>query len=126
MTTEPTGHATSGRDFLARLTGEPLERLETEPAALGRGVLALAHEVTGLLSGYASEDPAVREAAYRRWAELDAMLPTAELPPRDRTAGLSEANRERLRTGLTKIVRALRDVEQSTPEEVTNETGSPD
>jgi len=126
MTTDPTGPATSGRDFIARLTGEPLERLETEPAALGRGVLALAHEVTGLLRGYASEDPAVREAAYRRWAELDAMLPTAELPPRDRTAGLSEANRERLRVGLTKVVQALGDVEHPEREEVTHETGSPD
>jgi hypothetical protein len=91
-------------------------RLETEPAALGRGLLELAHEATGLLRGYASEDPAVRKAAYRRWAELDAMLPKPEPPGRNREAGLSEANRERLRVGLTKIVDALRDIEQSVSE----------
>jgi hypothetical protein len=113
MNTEPTGPSASGRDFLARLTGEPLARLESEPAALGRGLLALAHEATGLLRGYASEDPAVRQAAYRRWAELDAMLPKPELADPERSTGLSEANRVRLRAGLTKIVDALRDVEQS-------------
>ena len=69
--------------------------------------------VTRDICGYASEDPAVREAAYRRWAELDAMLPKAEPPGSEREAGLSQTNRERLRVGLTKIVDALRDVEKS-------------
>ena len=115
MTTDPTGRATSGRDFLARLSGEPLGRIETEPAALGRGLLALAHEATGLLRGYASEDPAVRDAAYRRWADLDAMLPKDEPRPSEVAApvGLSDANRARLHAGLTKLVDVLRDVERS-------------
>ena len=126
MTTESTGRASSGRDFLSRLTREPVERPETEPAALGRGLRALAHEATGLLRGYASEDPAVREAAYRRWAELDAMLPKPEPAGREREEGLSEANRERLRVGLTRIVEALRDVEHSAPVPPTGPGTSPE
>ena len=77
------------------------------------GLLALGSEAGSLIRGYASEDPAVREAAYRRWAELDAMLPKAEPPVSEREAGLSQANRERLRVGLSKIVETLQDIEQS-------------
>ena len=115
-----------GIALLAALTGHPENAMRRDGNALAAGVLALGSQALDLVRGYASEDPTVRDAAYRRWAELDAMLPKPEPADPERTVGLSEANRERLRTGLAKIVQALRDVEQSAPEEVAHETGSPD
>ena len=102
-----------GTELLDRLTGRDATEMKADPRKLAGGLLALGSEAASLLRGYASDDPAVREAAYRRWAELDAMLPKPEPPGREREAGLSEANRERLRVGLTRIVDALRDVEKS-------------
>jgi hypothetical protein len=102
-----------GIALLAALTGHSEQTMRRDGRALCAGLLELAHEATGLLRGYASDDPAVREAAYRRWAELDAMLPKAEPPGSEREAGLSQTNRERLRVGLSKIVETLQDIEQS-------------
>jgi hypothetical protein len=105
-----------GTELLARLTGRDAAEMKADQRKLAGGLFALGSEAASLLRGYASEDPAVREAAYRRWAELDSMLPKPAPPGRNREAGLSEANRERLRVGLTKIVDALRDIEQSVSE----------
>ena len=102
-----------GTELLARLTGRDASEMKADPRKLAGGLLELGSEAVSLLRGYASEDPAVREAAYLRWAELDAMLPRAEPANPERAIGLSTANRERLRVGLTKIVDALQDVERS-------------
>jgi len=115
-----------GTELLARLTGRDATDMKADRRRLVGGLLALGSEAMSLLRGYAIEDPTVRDAACRRWAELDAMLPKPTPADAERTTGLSEANRERLRAGLTKVVDALRDVEQSAHEEVTRETGSPD
>jgi hypothetical protein len=115
-----------GTELLARLTGRDATDLNADRRKLVGGLLALGSEATSLLRGYASEDPTVRDAAYRRWAELDAMLPKPRPADAARTTGLSGASRERLRVGLTKLVDALRDVEQAAHDEVTRETGSPD
>lgn len=105
--------ASEGIDVLAQLTGRDAAQMRADRRKLAGGLLALGSEAGSLIRGYASEDPAVREAAYRRWAELDAMLPKAEPPGSEREAGLSQTNRERLRVGLSKIVETLQDIEQS-------------
>ena len=112
-----------GTEVLARLTGRDAAEMKADPRKLAGGLLALCSDAGSLIRGYASEDPAVREAAYRRWAELDAMLPKQEPRPRDEAApaGLSEANREQLHAGLTKLVDVLRDVERSVSAEPSHE-----
>ena len=103
-----------GIGLLADLVGIDADSMRRDPAKLAHGLAALLHEGSGLIRGYTSDDPEVRAAAERRWAELAAML------PRDREArasgagsngaGLSDADRERLRAGLTRVVRTLEQI----------------
>ena len=115
MTGRPTAIGPGVR-LLASVTGRAAEPMAGDPTALGRGLLAFGAEAMSLLRGYVSDDPAVREAAERRWAELAAMLPPPAEPGGPRpssSAGLSEADGERLRRGLSKVVATLEDAARS-------------
>lgn len=100
-----------GIDLLAEVVGIPASAMREDPKALGRGLLAFGGEAMSLLRGYASDDPAVREAAERKWPKLNAKLtPPAELDRRGSPGlGLSQADRERLQASLKKVVAALED-----------------
>ena len=104
-------HVGDGIRLLARVTGRSEEKMAADRGELAGGLHALGSLAMGLLRDYASEDPAIREAAYRRWAELDAMLPKPDPHAPRKPSGLSEAEREGLHAALARVVDALRQVE---------------
>jgi hypothetical protein len=85
--------------------------MREDPKALGRGLLAFGGEAMSLVRGYASDDPAVREAAERKWARINEQLPkpTEADRPGSPSSGLSQADRDRLEASLRKVVAALED-----------------
>ncbi len=113
--------STSGVELLARITGQNEDEMRQDGKALGRGLLAFGVEAMALVRDYASDDPAVRDAAKRRWAELNAMLPQDGAPgdsaphedaardPGSAPGGLSTDDRARLNRALTKLVGVLED-----------------
>jgi hypothetical protein len=101
------GQRRDGTRLLATLTGRSAQRMAGDRAEILRGLMDLGREAAALVRGYASEDPAVREAAHRRWAQLDAMLPVDEARARRAGGGLSKEDRVRVRTALTQIVESL-------------------
>lgn len=101
------GQRREGTRLLASLTGRSAQRMAGDRAELLRGLIDLGREATALLRGYASEDPAIREAAHRRWAELNAMLPVDDVSAPRPAGGLSKKDRARLRAALTQIVEQL-------------------
>lgn len=101
------GQRREGTRLLASLTGRSAERMAGDRAEILRGLMDLGREATALVRGYASEDPAIREAAHRRWAELNAMLPVGDPSGPQPAIGLSREDRARLRSTLTQIVAQL-------------------
>jgi|SRR5687768_3047022 len=101
------GQRRDGTRLLASLTGRSAQRMAGDRAEILRGLFDLGRQATALLRGYASEDPAVREAAHRRWAELNAMLPVDGASGPRPGAGLSKRDRARLRALLTQVVEQL-------------------
>lgn len=70
-----------GVSLLASLTGNDVADVATKPGVALRAVADLAKELARLAADHASADPAVREAAERRAAEitsLAAATPTGE------------------------------------------------
>jgi hypothetical protein len=110
-----------GLALLAAVTGHSEDAMRRDWRVVAAGLASLAKISLELIRGYASEDPAVREAAYRRWAELSAMLPKPDphVPPR--SPGLGKPERERLHSALAAVVEALRHAEDDVTTNSRNE-----
>ena len=102
----------AGIGVLARLTGHDATDMRRDRRKLAGGLLALGSEAVSLIRGYASDDPGVRQAAYRRWAELDAMLPRPDPSAPPGPPGLTDEQREALRVALSDAVAKLQELER--------------
>ena len=100
----------AGVRLLADLAGVTPDELRSDPKALAKGLQALGDEAVEIIRNRSSDDPAVRAASDERWRELRERVDEGPTP--------GEVLRERIRSVLSDVRRALEDEREVADEPV--------